>query len=352
MDERAVKRVVVAAALAAASFFFAAGARGDGTPPERVAIVLPTCADAPLDVSAITPIVQRELHLDGVREVLPLAKDDEWAAFVARLEVSLETCAPGSTTLTLSTSDAVSGSRSERALDLSSVPRAARARLVALSLAELLRASWMEVASPSHPVAAASAPSMTTTTSVSDRDAAGPPASSDRPSATPPLRALASTRVRALPLADTTLLGGEIGIDVPASDRVRFAFSGGAMATRAMHTLGAAWVGIGYGAAAVHLLAGSDAVGLHVGPRAELGAGWASGSANAGAAASTGAELVATVVLEAIGRAELSRAVALFGGFEAGAVVRGFEARADGRSIAGVSGATLGAVFGVALVIR
>jgi hypothetical protein len=158
-----------------------------------------------------------------------------------------------------------------------------------------------------------------------------------------------------MPGADTTLGGGEIGIEVPASERVRLAFSGGAMATRATDALGAAWIGIGYGAAAVHVVAGSDAVGLHIGPRAELGAGWASGSANANAnadaAASSGAEVVASVVLEAIGRAQLSRAVSAFGGFEAGAVVRGFEARADNRAIAGVSGAALGAVAGVALTL-
>jgi len=127
-----------------------------GAMPARVELARPACSPTSFDERAYIKLLRIELATDGVAELevreTPAASSSEAGErasppSLALLEIR-NACAPDPT---IAIDDAATGKRVERAVDLGSVTPAARARVLALATAELLRASWAELALPDAP---------------------------------------------------------------------------------------------------------------------------------------------------------------------------------------------------------
>ncbi|MCZ7686853.1 MAG: hypothetical protein M5U28_52160 [Sandaracinaceae bacterium] len=117
-----------------------AGARAQALPPSAD-VTLTECEDPSFDVDAMLAILRLELANDGVTE-LRIVREAAPAEAVAL--IALADCGAAAVRITID--DNATGKRISRPIELGSVPAASRARVLALGIAELLRASWAELA--------------------------------------------------------------------------------------------------------------------------------------------------------------------------------------------------------------
>lgn len=139
--------------------------------PARVILVKPGCTGTDLDEDELVRLLEIELRADGVGdvEVVEAGVVDGEASgpsssssgavpgaslAVLRLEGVCDRVGPLSVTI----DDAATDKRVRREVDLGGVTDEARSRAVALAIAELLRASWMELVLPSSPAPKATVP--------------------------------------------------------------------------------------------------------------------------------------------------------------------------------------------------
>jgi hypothetical protein len=276
-----IRRLALAASLTLVSSV--AVAQSEGV-PSRVRIVPPTCTVGPFDTAAWIALARSELETDGVRavEVAPDPSGAEDAIAVVRVEVS--PCRADATEVTLAIDDLVTRKSVRRSVALDDIAPDARPRALALAVAELLRASWAELALPDAPVAPEAAPALRRAMLVRLRPAvsAVPTEAPARPAAPTPTAtpryawwAMAGLDLRTFPGQSGVLLGGRAVVtwspwpSLPLRLRADLGSAyGTAFARRGEVTLVATTAGLG-----VQLGGGTERFDLSVGPRTELG--WA-----------------------------------------------------------------------------
>jgi hypothetical protein len=308
-------------------------ARADGPAPmpARVDFVRPGCAPLPFDEPSFTSLLRIELQSDGVGRVSvvdasqPAARDPatpvaDHALAVIRLE---DACAANGA-VGIAVDDAATDKSVRRTVELGAVPAQARARVLALATAELLRASWAELILPDAPpprapvpveVRAATTERLKRVTGAADspRGEHGPSPSSDVADsrARERLLVIVSPEARFFFRERLGLGGARIGPSIPLGSRtgLRLRLHGSAAyGNGTVNESGfSAWV-VTSGAA---LTAGGrlGSAALELGPHAEVGWGWRRLDATDGAAGDAAMDgALATVSLVVSGRVHLGGA--------------------------------------------
>ncbi len=329
------------------------------TTPVAVHLSLPNCpGTAPLDADALLGILTAELRGDGVDRVLVgvgTAGQDESRA-LASIELTSASCDSSVSEIDVAIEDAATNKRVSRRIALGDVTWLARARALALAVAELLRASWLELTVPDAPAPDAPvAPAVRE--AVVRRLAAAIPAGSaasavgEESRRLPPSTGASLVGVwRAYPSTDTPIYGGRASVAVPfLTDSLLLRFDGGVAFGAARDVLGDVTTGLAGAGGAVLFTSPRDAtLAIAVGPRLEAGLAWASGSSVAAtASSSSGSGFVASASLLGIVSLRIAATWRLVFELEGGGVISPFEARAEARRVSGVEGAMLGLALGL-----
>lgn len=277
----------VATACLAASLLSASSAHAQPprAAPSRVHVAPLGCATPPFVEESWRALLRTELEGDGVEE-LRFDADDDGALAVIRLEFPV--CAADATALALSIDDAVTRKSVRRAVDLGDVPASGRARALALAAAELLRASWAELAlAPSAPALDPAPPRVRAAMVVRllgalrSRGELPPPAPPRQPATEAPSRWSVGLSFAALtfPAANAALLGGRGTLSFAPSPRwpLRVRLDAGVHTGTAFDPLGEIDLGLATAALSATLQAGGERVALELGPRFEAGWAWVHG---------------------------------------------------------------------------
>lgn len=317
--------------------------------PARVELAAPTCAAA-VGAEVLLRMLRVELAADGVERVELAAPGDTAGEALARVAVEAPRCAADASEFLVTVDDATTRKSVRRAVDLADIPAATRPRALALAVAELLRASWLELAVPTAPPAAAPVPEAV-------RDTVRLRVAAITPRARAPREVLRwapfvgiGFEGRALPLAATGLAGLRLagGVVPPWSaegTRLRLRVDAGVAFGSGASLLGDVDVLVASGAVAATFTRGTT-VAVELGPRVEVGVARAVGRVASGRSAtgvSVGEDEAALVGVGLVagvrGRLSATWAASLelegqwvFGGVDARAVdrVTGLDARAAG----------------------
>jgi hypothetical protein len=324
--------------------------------PVSVAVSTQSCGDAPpVAIAPFLAILTAELRADGVERVSVASAESsaDEAQSLATLAIRAERCDAPQRDIVVHIEDAATGKSLERHVPLTDVEEPSRPRALALAVAELLRASWLELAMPDAPPAHTAVP-IVVRQAVESRVTAmapGPPAGYP-PGAPSGDRDISATAVwRAFPTSSASLVGGQLAIAVAVVGKDWLArFDGGAV-FGATHdvlgnvALGEAWLG----AALLYSSPPEATFSVAIGPRVDAGIAWASGnpldqmiSSNVGSGAISSVSLLASL------RYRFDRSWRAALELQTGAVVVPFEAQADSRRVTGIDGALFGLAIGVA----
>lgn len=146
-----MRRTALTLCLAALASSQSARAQSPAPPlPARVRIVPPACTEGPFDTSAWIDLVRSELETDGVESVV-LDADPEARAAAAVVRLEAPVCRADADEALLSIDDELTHKSVQRRVSLAELSPSARPRALALALAELLRATWAELALPDAP---------------------------------------------------------------------------------------------------------------------------------------------------------------------------------------------------------
>ncbi len=108
--------------------------------PAHVQLVLPKCAALSFDAPSFETLVGVELAQMGAHTATAAATHP-----VATLRVDQQICSQDATQVTVTVVDALTQKVSARSIELAASTPSARARVLAIASAELLRASWLEL---------------------------------------------------------------------------------------------------------------------------------------------------------------------------------------------------------------
>jgi len=326
--------------------------------PARVELAAPTCAEA-VTTDGLLRMLRVELAGDGVERVELATPGDTAGGALARVSIELPRCAADASEFLVTVDDAATRKSVRRSVDLADIPAATRPRALALAVAELLRASWLELALPTAPAPASPVPEPVRDTVRLRMVAALPRAGSPRAAPRWAPWVGLGFEGRTLPLAATGVAGVRLagGVVPPWSldgTRLRLRVDGGVSFGSGASLLGDVDVLVATGAVAATFARGA-AVSVELGPRMELGVARAVGrvvSGRSAAGITVGEEqaLLVGVGLVAGVRGRLSASWSaslelegqwVFGGIDARAVdgVTGLDVRAAG-------------VFGPSLALR
>ncbi len=155
---RLVALLATVASASAASGASGASGQSSSAPmplPGRVQVSMPACDTAPVDPASLLWALRVELAVDGVSSVefAPPGSHPGDEAPLATIALKAP-CDPAALELTIEIDDVATSKTLERRVSVADVPPTARARAVAIGAAELLRASWAELALAQHPAAA------------------------------------------------------------------------------------------------------------------------------------------------------------------------------------------------------
>lgn len=325
-----------------------AGARAQTLPPSAD-VVLTACEEPSFDVDAMLAILRLELANDGVTE-LRIVRDAAPAEAVAL--IALADCGAAAVRITID--DNATGKRISRPIELGSVPAASRARVLALGIAELLRASWAELAIAEVPALPPVIRERVLRRLAARGAALDPPRSEDEPRAPAaeasrePLALVVLGEVRAFASGGLAVLGGLVRLEVPILEALVLGVAVHAGWGRAFHPWGAIELATVGGSLEPRVRASFG--GLRVDVAAVLDVAWArvEGRAHAPGVRASGGD----APLVALGlAAELSYALAgslrAYVGLGAGAAVAGAQATVEDAPVAGASGAYLGLQLGL-----
>lgn len=326
--------------------------------PARVELVVPGCTEA-LGAEVLLRMLRVELVGDGVERVELAAPGDTGGGALARVAVEVPRCAGDASEFLVAVDDAATRKSVRRAIELADVPPATRPRALALAVAELLRASWLELAVPTAPPTTVPVPETV-------RDVVRMRLTALAPRARPVREALRWTPfvalgfdTRSFPLAGTGVVGVRLlgGVVPPWSadgTRVRLRMDGGVTLGSGASLFGDVDVLVASGALGAVFTRGTM-VALEFGPRIELGVVRAVGRAVSGRN-TTGitvdaaeAMLVGVGVLAGV-RGRLSANWSAFLECEGQWVFGGVDARAVDRTT-GLDVRAAG-VFGAMVVLR
>lgn len=318
--------------------------------PARVILRRSGCESPAFDEADFVRLLRIELAADGVTEVDTAGPGEALPSGPALAVLSLEGACAGDAVVTFEIDDAATDKKVRRVVDLRDLPGAARARALSLAAAELMRASWAELALPGVPRPRAPVPPEV-------REAAGARLAAS------PLVAAAPPAARAMPLlifagldaryffgSRSAVLGARLAASSPLVGPLRLRADAGAAYGRTSDPLGGidlwmvtAAVGPSLGRAWEH---GS----AELGPRVELGWGSARGlPAHAGIEGQRASTLLVITTLAATSRLRLgTRFWATLDG-EVGPVVHALTALVNTRASSGFGGAMVGARLGLAV---
>lgn len=162
--EIALRRAAAVLALAASSLGGMVPARSAPTAeaadaPGHVRLRLPHCRRAPFEASAFLDLLHVELQSDGVDRIdVSTPESPSGPPALARVRMEFEPCARRPRALAIDIDDAVTHKRVARVISVRDIAAEARPRALALAVAELLRASWVELALPAGSAPAFLAP--------------------------------------------------------------------------------------------------------------------------------------------------------------------------------------------------
>ncbi len=326
-----------AALIALAASLFARAAAADA--PARVSLAATAC-DEVYDRAQLGAALRIELEADGVRELVEGAQD-----VLATIHVDVPQCRADAREIVVVIDDAATSKSVRRTIAIDAVARDARARALALAIAELLRASWAEISVRDAPPAALP-PSIVAAVRL-------------RPEpARPRTIAALALSTQLFPSYQSIVLGPalaraweahlpELGASIPIAGPLRARAAGGVSFGRAYDSLGTIDLGLAYGELGLALAGGSETVRFEIGPAATAGYGWATGHP---ASSGEGGHVSGAVVSGALAT---SLAVRLAGdwwslaGVEAGGVLASLDARASNRAASGFGGPLVGISLGV-----
>jgi hypothetical protein len=324
--------------------------------PDRVRVVVPRCEIAPLEVDSLVWALRVELAGDGMTYVELAGRGSILDESASLATIALQTpCAPDAVEVTIEIDDAATAKSVKRVVSLADVPSAARPRALAIAAAELLRASWAELALQRAPAAAnqALAERLRRVVALHEATTADSAHANAVPSAThaaapspDPVTMLAVVLDgRFFPNYASGLVGPRAELSLPLARTLPL---------RLRADVGAAFGSAHDPVGDIALVLVSGALGLaissEVGPvRAEIGprieAGWANARGiafDASVQASSASSAVAAVSLAAEACFRITSAWWGAAGVDAGTVLAGLDARADGRRAAGIGGPMMG----------
>lgn len=336
--------------------------------PDIALAVITECSTSELDVEQLAERLRVELLSDGVRELRLVASESPELSSehpaLAILRIAHAPCAENSAAFYVRIDDFLTRKRIERTFDLEQTDPRARARALALSTAELLRASWAElaIAEPSIEVPEATLDSIAMrvrvrglreaealTSPITTPDSAVSTTRSDRTASTSISAAFVT---RAFVSAAIAPVGGRASLDLaPLRSFVIRMDVEAAAGTSFDDPLGTIELGLAtFGLTLAYAVSIGSEVLLSIGPRAAVGAAWAAGSArdpmtitNSGAApiVTAGAALELDI--------HLFDAFSARFGVDVQAALLSFEARVASVPVTGITGASIGIWAGLAV---
>jgi hypothetical protein len=325
--------------------------------PAAVVVVPPDCLSAaPNARDALVAILTAELRADGVDRVLLVPGPDKDRP-LAVITLRASPCEPTAREVLVTIEDHATSKKVERRVPLADVDDAARPRVLALAVAELLRATWLELTLREAPPPEVPVPDTVRSAMVRQVAAAlGPALGAGTPRevvAEPPSKLPAPSLAvasRVFPSTQTVLFGGDAAGTMPVlAPGLAARLDGRVLVGTAHDPLGDVNLGLATVGGALMLASPREAtVWAAVGPHVELGVAWASGSPLDQATESRrGAGFVSTASLLGAFYVRITRQWDLALELEGGATVASFEARADTRRVTSVDGAMFGVALGL-----
>jgi hypothetical protein len=332
----------------------AASATAQAQLPSVVELGVRTCESA--EAARVEELVRVEMRADGIEEVRAISETEVPA--LARIAVEPADCDAQPGAYRIAIDDVATHKRVERSVSLADVDEDARPRALALAIAELLRASWAELAyvepPPAMPRRILETVRLRDPPSEDARELTIPEEVPVEEPARETPRVLFDTGalVRVFPGARSALLGGRLAASIAIVPRLRLEVGGEGGAGQSLDRLGR--VDLWYAAGALGL--GVD-VEMHpllfvASVRTALGYGGASGDAyDPSTLIGDGGAFIMFVSASLLGYLEIVPHVHAVFGIELGATAAYMDAIADGTAIAGIRGPMLAASLGVALSI-
>lgn len=320
--------------------------------PSVVELGVRTCESE--EAARVEELVRVEMRADGIEEVRAISETE--APALARIAVEPTDCSADPGVYRIAIDDVATHKRVERSVSLADVDDDARPRALALAIAELLRASWAELAYVEPPpaiprrileaVRLRDPPSEDASELTMPADGV-PIAEPERE--TPTFLIDAGMLVRAFPGARSALLGGRLAASIAIVPRLRLELGGEGGAGQSLDRLGR--VDLWYAAGALGI-----GVDLDVHPllfvasvRTALGYGGASGDAyDPSTVIGDGGAFILFVSASLLGYLEVAPHVHGVFGIEIGATAAYMDAIADDTAIAGIRGPMFAASLGVA----
>jgi hypothetical protein len=325
--------------------------------PSRVELGVRTCAAG--DAARVEELVRVELAADGIGDVGPITGETE-APALARIAVEPAGCEDAPGVYRIAIDDVATRKRVERDVSMADLEDDARPRALALAIAELLRASWAELAYAEPPAAIPrrvleavrlrvpvpeDARELTIPPAVS---AADPPVAG--PAGAPRYLVDAGALVRSFPGARSALLGGRLAASIAIVPRLRLEVGGEGGAGQSLDRLGKVDLWYAGGALGLGLDVPFDPLVFVASVRGVLGYGATSGAAyDPTTVAGEGGAAIVLVAASLAIYLELVGPLHFVFGVEVGAAALSVDAIADGRAIAGIRGPMLAASLGLAL---
>ncbi len=357
----ALNRDVLALALALAT----PALHAQSSLPARVRIEATPCTARPFDTASWLPLVRNELVTDGVESVdVGAASEGPDALAVIRVEPAA--CRDDATSVTVTIDDLLTRKTVRREVALDDIPADGRARALALAIAELLRASWAELAvAGSHATEAPAPPAVRRAVMLRLRPTvraffadetppAPPPPTPAAPPPPPRWNLSAGLDVRTFPGQNGALLGARAAAawrpwrSAPVHLRVDAGWaSGTALAAR-----GEIDMNLVSGALAVLVGGGNERVELLLGPRLEVGRAWVDGRPYS--AADVGSSASATVLFASLAstlRVGLSARWSVALDVSAGQTLQYVTVASGDERVAGLRGPVLSVGLGVNLAL-
>ena len=325
----------VVAIATAVSPMRAAYAGDAGTRETTVSVVPSACAAPPWEPGPWLDLLRVELAADGV--TVRAASEPDRAGASVTLDAT--TCDDPASSATLSF---VSGAiRQTRTLDLRDIAPVARARVVAIAMADLVRSGL------AAPDVKTPAPQPRSAELVVRVELVAPETREPHTPERTRLFAAGESRVFG---QGATLFGGRVGVAIPMEPHVGLVLDGGGLADTSYDPLGAIDTTVATLAASVLLTGGAYGASFGVGPRLDGGLGWFHASATTPSTrASEATSGLAFLSLSAIASFPVAGWFSGFASIDAGTTLYGFSARADDRHVSDISGATLALRIGVVL---
>jgi hypothetical protein len=318
--------------------------------PRGARVILPSCPHDGFDRSAFLEVLRVELATSGVEEVAPsdVGSSGEGADDrVATIEIEVKPCTTSASAQVVVTVTCEATQKGVvRAFPLAGTPPNARPRALALAVAEVLRASWIEIATPDAPRA---------TSSRGDPDPDDIPRREVTVALGPPRRPTLHASVavaialQTYPSLGSALLGPRADLAMPAGMLpLLMHLHGAVLFGRASDPLGDVDLRLATAGAALLIAGVTDTSLVALGPNIDVG--WGTADGNPIDSTTQHATASAAIVVPALlGLGSLRIAPNFWATLttELGMTLGGLEARADGRTVGGMSGPSFGVALGL-----